>query len=230
MVISSPSDGSAGSHRLLVERAVARFRKAFGAEPTHVAFAPGRVNLIGDHTDYAGGLVFPAALEEGCVCALAPADGVFAAVSDDLDGEVAVVDASGRFTPHDLTGSPSWMRYAAGTFEIMRRRFAPDAGGARLAVASDVPAGGGLSSSAALEVSIATALEAMWSLDIDPVAKAEACQQAEHTFAGAPCGLMDQLVSVVGAYRAGDPDRLRSRDPSGGPVAASGSRVVRPLR
>jgi galactokinase len=102
------------------------------------------------------------------------------------------------------------MRYAAGTFESMRTRFAPNAGGANIAVASDVPPGSGLSSSASLEVSIATALEHLWGVTIDPVEKAKACQSAEHEYAGAPCGLMDQLVSVMG--KRGCAIRIDCRD------------------
>ncbi len=178
-------------------RAIAKYREAFGCEPTHAAFAPGRVNLIGDHTDYAEGLVFPAALEDGCVCVLGPRDGGFAAVSGDLDGTTEI-GLNGRLEPEELNGEPGWVRYAAGTFEAMRRRFAPGAPGVNMAVASDVPPGSGLSSSAALEVSIATALESMWGLDLDPIEKAKACQHAEHVFTNTPCGLMDQLVSTLG--------------------------------
>ncbi len=178
-------------------RALAKYREAFGSEPTHAAFAPGRVNLIGDHTDYALGLVFPAALEDGCVCVIGPREGGFGAVSSELDGTTEIA-LNGRLEPGELTGQPGWVRYAAGTFEAMRRRFAPGASGVNMAVASDVPPGSGLSSSAALEVSIATALESMWGLDLDPIEKAKACQHAEHVFTNTPCGLMDQLVSTLG--------------------------------
>ena len=186
-----------GEGNSALDRALALYRETYGAEPEHVAFAPGRVNLIGDHTDYAGGLVFPAAMTDGCACAVGPDDSVLSAVSGDVGG-AASVGVSGSLTASGLAGEPSWFRYAAGTFEVMRRTFAPRAAGSRMAVASDVPSGSGLSSSAALEVSIATALESLWGLEVGDVEKARACQAAEHEFAGTPCGLMDQLVSVVG--------------------------------
>jgi galactokinase len=191
------------------QRAAALYRATFGRSPSFVAFAPGRVNLIGDHTDYCEGLVFPAALSDGCACAVGPRAGELAAVSAELAGE-PVIDAGGPIAPEHLDGEPGWMRYAAGTFESMRARFAPGAGGASIAVASDVPTGSGLSSSASLEVSIATALEHLWGVTVDPVEKARACQSAEHVFAGAPCGLMDQLVSVMG--RRGCAIRIDCRD------------------
>lgn len=192
-------------------RAAELYRQTFGHEPAFIAFAPGRVNLIGDHTDYCDGLVFPAALTAGCACAVGHRSGEVSAVSADLEG-VATLDASGRIEPEAFADQPSWMRYAGGTYESMRRRFKGDAGGVSIAVASDVPTGSGLSSSAALEVSIATALEHLWTLEIDPVEKAKACQFAEHEFAGAPCGLMDQLVSVLG--ERGCAVRIDCRDAS----------------
>lgn len=191
------------------ERAAELYRTIYGRSPSLIAFAPGRVNLIGDHTDYCDGLVFPAALSDGCACAIGPRDHELAAVSAELAGE-PVVNARGTILPEHLDGEPGWMRYAAGTFESMRTRFAADAGGANIAVASDVPTGSGLSSSASLEVSIATALEHLWGVAIDPIEKAKACQAAEHEYAGAPCGLMDQLVSVKG--KTGCAIRIDCRD------------------
>lgn len=192
-------------------RAAELYRMTYGEEPAFVAFAPGRVNLIGDHTDYCDGLVFPAALSDGCACAIGPNDGEFAAISAEIPG-AASMDATRPISPSDFYDQPGWMRYAAGTFEAMRSRFNPGATGANIAVASDVPTGSGLSSSASLEVSIATALERLWGNAIDPVEKARACQHAEHAFAGAPCGLMDQLVSVMG--KRGCAIRIDCRDAS----------------
>jgi galactokinase len=192
-------------------RARALFVRKFGAEPTAMAFAPGRVNLIGDHVDYCDGLVFPAALSDGCVCAVGPRTGAIAAASAEVEGD-PVVDVLSPLTPADLSDLPGWFGYVAGTYEVMRSRFAPGAGGVNIAVASEVPPGSGLSSSASLEVSVATALEAQWGLSIDPVDKALACQHAEHVFADTPCGLMDQLVSVSG--RAGCAIRIDCRDRS----------------
>ena len=192
-------------------RARALFVQAFGTEPAAMAFAPGRVNLIGDHVDYCDGLVFPAALSDGCVCAVGPRSGEICAVSAEIDGE-PVVDVLSPLTPSDLADLPGWFGYVAGTYEVMRSRFMPGAGGVNIAVASEVPPGSGLSSSASLEVSVATALEALWGIRVDPVEKALACQKAEHEFADTPCGLMDQLVSITG--RAGCAVSIDCRDRS----------------
>lgn len=202
--------------RAVVQRAVDAYRMRFGGDPASLAFAPGRVNLIGDHTDYAQGLAMPAALTIGCVCAVGPRRGMVSAVSADIRGEGAV-SASEPIEPVDLDGLPGWVRYAAGTFEMMRRRFAPGADGANIAVASDVPAGSGLSSSAALEVSIATALCGLWGIEPAAMAMALACQAAEHRYAGAPCGLMDQMVSLMG--RREHALRIDFADASARPVA-----------
>lgn len=197
MAATNPSPESSADPSRCAERAVELFRSRYGREPGRLAFAPGRVNLIGDHTDYAGGLVLPAALTQGCVCAIGERSGVFEAVSADVDG-VASVEASGVLEAADLAGQPSWFRYAAGTFQTMREACGSDSTGASIAVASAVPSGSGLSSSAALEVSIATALEALWGVSLSAHEKAVACQKAEHRFTGTPCGLMDQLISVTG--------------------------------
>ena len=192
-------------------RALALFRQRFGTEPTALAFAPGRVNLIGDHVDYCDGLVFPAALSDGCVCALGPRNGSIAAVSAEVEG-AAEIDVLSPLEPGDLADQPAWFAYIAGTYEMMRSRFAPGAEGVNIAVASAVPTGSGLSSSASLEMSVATALESHWGLSLSAVDKALACQKAEHEFAGTPCGLMDQLVSATG--RAGCAIRIDCRDAS----------------
>ncbi|MEM1185264.1 MAG: galactokinase [Planctomycetota bacterium] len=187
----------AGLSNSCVSRALDLYRETYHADPEVLAFAPGRVNLIGDHTDYAEGLVLPAALIDGCVCAIGANASTVTAASSELTGTPSI-GAESEIQPEHLSSLPGWFRYAAGTFESMRQRFAPTQGGVNIAVASDVPSGSGLSSSAALEVSIATALEALWGLDIDDVDKALACQAAEHRFAEAPCGLMDQFVSITG--------------------------------
>ena len=104
------------THASPAQRAEALYRTTFGESPSFVAFAPGRVNLIGDHTDYCEGLVFPAALSDGCACAVGPRDGAFAAVSAELAGE-PIVDAKRTILPAHLDDEPGWMRYAAVTFE-----------------------------------------------------------------------------------------------------------------
>ncbi|MEM7621958.1 MAG: galactokinase [Planctomycetota bacterium] len=203
------TDGAAAEP---VERSVSAFEQAFGSSPQHVAFAPGRANLIGDHTDYCDGFVCPAALEIGCGCAIGPGDGTtLEIVAADL-GETARIELSDATSAAALAAAAEWMTYAGGTVETVRRAFGVKPRGFRMTLASSVPTGSGLSSSAAVEVSVATAVEAMLGLQIDPVAKAELCQKAEHDFAGVPCGLMDQLTSVSG--QEGSAVRIDCRDAS----------------
>ena len=153
-------------------RARALHAVAFGGDPACVAQAPGRVNLIGDHVDYAGGPVLPMALHAS----------TFAAVSR---------AASEDSFASEWTGDGDWMRYARGVLAELR-----GAGAAvpplRVAVASDVPVGAGLSSSAALEVAIARAALEIAGVSWNPREIALLCQRAEHVHAGTPCGIMDQ--------------------------------------
>lgn len=175
----------------LIDRARAGFEASFGRGGEVTAWAPGRVNLIGEHTDYNGGLALPMAIDLGCVCVMGRGNGRhdrFAAL--DLD---ARWDGEGR--------APGWARYALGVLALTRGATGePDP--VDVVVTSSVPMGSGMSSSAALEVSVATAAEGLGQTRLEPLELARLCQRAEHEFAGVPCGLMDQLVSVAG--RAGE--------------------------
>lgn len=144
--------------------------------------APGRVNLIGDHTDYAGGLCLPLAIDRETVVEAEPLDEpVVRARSAELPGEVAVERGSPR--------PEGWGRYVWGVAQVLEAER-----GAELAISSTVPLGAGLSSSAALELAVALALEP----SLAPRELALACIEAEHR-AGSPCGPMDQLASAFGA-------------------------------
>jgi galactokinase len=158
--------------------------------------APGRVNLIGEHTDYNDGLVLPFALDRSCVVAARPADTVL--VRSLETGDDVVLPPDGSVEPASVR--PAWGRYAAGVVRELAALGRPPVG-VDAVLASDVPVGAGLSSSAALEVALATALcdAARWRPD--PLALAEACRTAEEVATGVPCGIMDQLASVCG--RAG---------------------------
>ena len=153
------------------------------------AFAPGRVNLIGDHTDYAGGHVLPMAIQLGTTVTLQPGGDRVRLVSDDepdpADIPVAVAD------PAAVT--PPWARYVAGVIAELR----PPRGGIGR-VRTDLPLGAGLSSSVALEVAVGLAL----GYQGGPVDLALSCQRAEHRASGVPCGLMDQLASAAGVEGA----------------------------
>jgi len=156
--------------------------------------APGRVNLIGDHTDYNDGFVLPLAIDRECVVRADPTtDGNVVARSKQLAGEVSV-PADGSVDPAALTG---WGRYVAGVVRVLAERGRP-AAAIEATVSSTVPAGAGLSSSAALEVALALALCDAASFSLPPVELARACQEAEHIATGVPCGIMDQLTAVTG--------------------------------
>jgi galactokinase len=182
-------------------RAVAAFRRRYGAAPTHLVRAPGRVNLIGEHTDYNDGFVLPMALERAAWIALTPrADGVVRLVATDLDQEGTFDVATARRRdargdPHDREGG--WLEYPRGVAWALQ-----DAGHALRgfdgALASDVPRGAGLSSSAALELAVAAAFAASSDLDWDARAMARAMQRVENLWVGVQSGIMDQLIGAAG--------------------------------
>jgi galactokinase len=150
------------------------------------AFAPGRVNLIGDHTDHTGGLVLPMAIDLGTQVV-----GERGGEAVQLRSEAEPAAAEVALDVTDATSvDPPWARYVAGVVAELR-----PAAGFRGTVATTLPLGGGLSSSAALEVAVALALGAPAD---DPTGLALLCQRAEQRASGVPCGVMDQLASVAG--------------------------------
>lgn len=151
-----------------------------------VAFAPGRVNLIGEHTDYTGGLAMPMAIHLGTSVSFTASDSTEIVLTSEREGSPALV-AVDVDDPASL--EPRWARYVAGVVAEIR----PARGGTG-AVSTTLPVGAGLSSSAALEVAIALAL----GFDGSPHELAHACQRAEQRASGVPCGLMDQLASAGG--------------------------------
>ncbi len=181
-------------------RALAAFRSTYGADATHLVRAPGRVNLIGEHTDYNEGFVLPMALERAAWIALTPrADGVVRLVATDLGQQgtfdVATARRDARGNPHDREGG--WLEYPRGVAWALQ-----DAGHALRgfdgALASDVPRGAGLSSSAALELAVAAAFTASSDLTWDPPAMARAMQRVENLWVGVQSGIMDQLIGAAG--------------------------------
>ena len=169
------------------------FKKLFG-EPIDVFRAPGRVNLIGEHTDYNDGFVMPAALQFSTYVAVGPR----------MDRKVNVwsidFEENHCFDLAD-TSSPGptghWSDYVRGVAGVLQRR-GNAIRGANLVVKGDVPIGAGLSSSAAIEVAAALALLKNSGLTWDRIQLAEICQQAEHEYAGTNCGIMDQFISCFG--------------------------------
>ncbi len=173
-----------------------QFAKTFGQAPRWIAAAPGRVNVIGEHTDYNDGFVLPMAIERYTVIAAAPnsKNAQQIQLRSTIDEQPVVLDLGKPLRP---LPKGAWANYPAGVIAgFVGRGVNP--GGFDALIHSTVPLGGGLSSSAALEVATATVLEAMTGKVLDPVEKALLCQKAEHTYAGVPCGIMDQFISVMG--------------------------------
>jgi galactokinase len=154
--------------------------------------APGRVNLIGEHTDYSGGLVLPVAIDRTVRIFGDPGGDQILLDSDAFEG-MATVAADGS----DLDKARDWGRYVAAVAAELADLGRP-AVGFRGRVSSDLPAGAGLSSSAALEVALATMLAAVADFTLEPLALAQAGQRAEYRAVGVPCGIMDQAASVLG--------------------------------
>ncbi|MFI5965209.1 galactokinase [Streptomyces asoensis] len=168
------------------------FVRLYGAEPDGVWAAPGRVNLIGEHTDYNDGFVMPFALPHIAVAAVSPrTDGVLRLHSADLDSGVAELRLD------DLSpGSDSkWTAYPAGVVWALREAGHPVTG-ADVHLSSTVPSGAGLSSSAAIEVVVALALNDLFGLGLQGWQLARLCQRAENVYVGAPTGIMDQTASA----------------------------------
>jgi len=174
-------------------RAASLFRERFGGEPDGVWLAPGRANLMGEHTDYNEGFVLPFALGQGVTAAASRRVGRRLTVcSRQEPGDTVEVDLDG-LAPGRVTG---WAAYPAGVawaLEAAGHRLP----GACIAIDSDVPAGAGLSSSAALECATALALTSLAGLDVPRAELVTIARRAENEFAGVPTGIMDQSASLL---------------------------------
>ncbi len=165
------------------------FRRVFGTPPEAVAQAPGRVNLLGEHTDYNDGFVLPTPLPYRTRVEAARAEGVVDAYSASF-GER-------RARPLEAPPQGDWLDYVAGCLHALRTA-GHAVPGARLYITSRLPMGAGLASSAALEVAVLRALCALYRLDLDDRALAQLAQRAEATYVGVRCGVMDQMVASLG--------------------------------
>ena len=170
------------------------FNNIFGGEPQVVCFAPGRVNLIGEHTDYNGGCVFPCAIDLGAYCAAKKrSDGMLRFYSENFSGD-GVITAS----IDELSQTGSWTDYPKGVIRAFRSFGHALPCGADLAFIGDLPDGAGLSSSAALEVLTGTVLRELFSIPVTRQETAVIGQFAENRFIGVRCGIMDQFASAMG--------------------------------
>jgi galactokinase len=170
----------------------ADFETAFGRPPEGSWVAPGRVNVIGEHTDYNDGFVLPIALPQGVVATAARRDdGLLRMVSRQADGRFEIpVDG---LKPGDVDG---WAAYVAGVVWALREA-GHDVGGLDVLVNGDVPLGAGLSSSAALECATALAATELYDVAVDRPTLARLAQKAENDFVGVPCGIMDQSAALL---------------------------------
>ncbi len=183
-----------------VERLKANFRTTFGAEADFVARAPGRINLIGEHTDYNGGFVLPAAIDRTVLIAVraAPGSRRVNVVSQNY-GTSATFNLDSISPTNDK--NQSWSNYvrgvawALGEQELVNLQAMP---GAQMAIEGNVPLSAGLSSSAAIEVASALALTRLAGVTLEGITLALACQKAENDFIGVKSGIMDQFISTLG--------------------------------
>ncbi len=171
------------------EEVLRTFRARYRGEP-RLAFAPGRVNLIGEHTDYSDGYVFPVAIDRFARVAFAAnADGILRGYSLAEEGERSMA-------LFDLSPSGTWLDYVAGVVRA-HREIGLEIPGMDFVVGGDVPIGAGLSSSAALELAVSRAIFELASAPWDPATAARLAQRAENEFVGMPCGIMDQMASAL---------------------------------
>lgn len=171
------------------------FAAAYGQQPSLVVQAPGRVNLIGEHTDYNGGFVLPAAINYSTWIAAAPrSDRKLQVIARDFDSQRAIFSLD---EPMQADESAPWSNYVRGVVGELQKKGFKLAGG-DLYITGNVPAGAGLSSSASLEVAVVRALTELSGETIDPTDAALVGQAAENNFVGCNCGIMDQLISARG--------------------------------
>ncbi len=178
------------------DEAIASFDNVFDAAPDGLWSAPGRVNLIGEHTDYNDGFVLPFAIERRTFAAVRQRDDKTVRIASSFAGELVEVGVD-KLTLETMSG---WSAYPLGVMWALRELGADltDVRGVDIFLDSDVPVGAGLSSSAALECAIAIALNDVWGLGFDKSTLAKAGQLAENTVVGAPTGIMDQTASLLG--------------------------------
>ncbi|GIJ32343.1 galactokinase [Verrucosispora sp. WMMD703] len=176
----------------VADRATTCFQHAYGRAPAGRWAAPGRVNLIGEHTDYNDGFVLPFALPMRTVVAASPQPTGSWTVCSELTGETVSFGTDEVTRPGGVTG---WAAYVAGVVWALREAGHP-VPGARLAIASDVPLGAGLSSSAALEAAVLAALVDLGGLALPAEQQPRLAQRAENQYVGAPTGIMDQSAVI----------------------------------
>lgn len=171
------------------------FQQQFGYSSELTIQAPGRVNLIGEHTDYNDGFVLPCAINyQTAISCAKREDNLVRVIAADFDNQQDSFLFDGEIEPHP---EYIWANYVRGVILFLRRR-AANFGGVDMVISGNVPQGAGLSSSASLEVAVGKAIQQLYQLPLDGVQLALNGQQAENQFVGCNCGIMDQLISALG--------------------------------
>ncbi|HCD7550590.1 TPA: galactokinase [Citrobacter farmeri] len=179
----------------LKEKTQSLFAEIFGYPATHTIQAPGRVNLIGEHTDYNDGFVLPCAIDYQTVISCAARnDRMIRVIAADYDNQTDEFSLDAPIVTHD---SQQWANYVRGVVKHLLKRDS-SFGGADLVISGNVPQGAGLSSSASLEVAVGTVFQQLYHLPLDGAQIALNGQEAENQFVGCNCGIMDQLISALG--------------------------------
>lgn len=171
------------------------FGDKFGYPATHTIQAPGRVNLIGEHTDYNDGFVLPCAIDYQTVISCAPRqDRMVRVIACDYDNQIDEFSLDAPIVSHD---TQPWCNYVRGVVKHLQKRCGKF-GGVDMVISGNVPQGAGLSSSASLEVAVGTVFQQLYHLQLDGAQIALNGQEAENQFVGCNCGIMDQLISALG--------------------------------
>lgn len=205
------------SEATLTAAALAAYEARFGAVPEAVAWAPGRVNLLGEHTDYNGGYVLPMPMGLGTAVALGRGG---------PEGEVALASADFEGVSHRPVGEAASGHWSDYLFGCLTSGAPGEASGLRALAVSDLPVGSGLSSSAAIEVASLRALGRLLGAEDDPVATAIRARKVENFFVGMPCGIMDQFAASVGVPGAALFLDTRTLDHEPAPLPAGHSFLV----
>ena len=177
----------------MIEAVKSGFEREFGYSPSGVWSAPGRANLIGEHTDYNLGFVFPFGIDSRTYAAVSQREDRLARVASTIDGKVYQLDLDGQQPPTDM----DWAGYPLGVAWVMREKLKH---GFDCFIDSNVPIGAGLSSSAAIECAVSTALNELNGLGLDRKELAKIGQRAENQVVGAPTGIMDQMASMLAEH------------------------------
>jgi galactokinase len=168
--------------------------EVFGTKPKVLAFAPGRTNIIGEHIDYNDGIVLPFAISQGVYSGISRNETDSDKISSrNRSGEIIEIPVNNL----DASSYPHWASYIIGAL-VEVRKLAATHEGLSISIASDLPEGAGLSSSAALECSVLIGLLELYNIEMSEMDIAKLAQKIEHEFAGSPCGLMDQVASIFG--------------------------------